>query len=84
MVLISMTNNQDFDDYLKGQLAKTDNNNQNLTLAKRQYAESAIIALVEVAITLLEKKRQIDSRTASFIRNSVSVIDNFGKFIGWW
>lgn len=79
-----MTNNLDFDDYLKGQLAKTDNNNQNLTLARQQYAESAIIALVEVAVTWLESKKKIDSGTANIIRNSVSIIDNLGKLFGWF
>jgi len=74
----------DFDDYLKGQLAKTDNNNQNLNLARQQYAESAIMALVEVAIIWLEKKEKIDSQTANIIRNSANIIDNLGKLFGWF
>jgi len=84
MVLITRSKNVDFDDYLKGQLAKTDNNNQNLNLARQQYAESAIMALVEVAIIWLEKKEKIDSQTANIIRNSVNIIDNLSKFFGWF
>lgn len=84
MVLITMSNNLDFDDYLKGQLATQDDKNRNLSLARQQYAESAIIALVEVAVTWLESKKKIDSQTASIIRNSVSFIDNLGKIFGWF
>ncbi|MBD2482568.1 hypothetical protein [Planktothrix sp. FACHB-1365] len=75
----------DVEKHINSELARIDDDYRQRTLAQNKLFESSLVGLANIAISWLEKDKQIDSQTANIIRNSVRVVDNIFKlFFNWF
>ncbi|XWK88366.1 MAG: hypothetical protein U7127_29990 [Phormidium sp.] len=75
----------DWAKHINSELARIDENNRKLSVAQNKLFESSLMGLLKIGIDLLEKAKEIDSKTANIMRTSVSIIDNIVKFcFGWF
>lgn len=84
MVITMSKSADDWEKYINSQLTVQDNNNRNLTVAQKQFMESAVISVINMAIDYLENKEKISKTVASVMRHSANIIDGIGKLFGWW
>lgn len=74
----------DLNQYISSQLATQNNNNQNLTQARKELFESAFLSVFNMVVDGLANTGIINKTASSIVKNSAKIIDAFGKFWGWW